>query len=303
MFTIQVFFTSLCSVQEQQRLQFCGIITNCCENSQHGGKTLALSIRLLVICDMNTYAKTSRGRCKPRGWAAMSLEYCQKQSQIVSDDPFPPLQTNSTDSILPSPSSNIPSFSSIVQSFADFPPMVENVDSSPIEITEGYGGDFSLSKLQRLHSWADQSLVEDVMTMVNNDTDKATALLREMFSSNGSKVKCEMKEKDISDCYDFECKKRGDEKSLLESTSDLTADVADLSSTLEDVLIFAPRELMDSETATANMKLILGHLKSFPVEPEWEENDVYMSHRRDALKMMRLVHISSVNFFDDLDCK
>ncbi|KAF9660860.1 hypothetical protein SADUNF_Sadunf19G0007600 [Salix dunnii] len=36
------------------------------------------------------------------------------------------------------------------------------------------------------------------------------------------------------------------------------------------------------------MKLILGHLKSIPVEPEWEEDDLYLSHRKNALRMMRL---------------
>jgi hypothetical protein len=42
-----------------------------------------------------------------------------------------------------------------------------------------------------------------------------------------------------------------------------------------------------SVDAAANMKLILGHLKSIPVEPEWEEDDVYLSHRKNALRMMR----------------
>lgn len=52
-----------------------------------------------------------------------------------------------------------------------------------------------------------------------------------------------------------------------------------------------------SEAAAANMKLILGHIRSFPVEPEWEEHDVYLSHRRNALRMMRSVLCPAFSFY------
>ncbi|XP_065874438.1 uncharacterized protein [Euphorbia lathyris] len=246
---------------------------------------------------MNTFAsasfgKNSQSRGKSQGWAAVDLKNRQKKPQFVDNDAFPPLQTNSTTSLLPLPGR---SFSSVVQSSAEFADCNKRTplsNSSLIDVTERDIRDFALAKLQQLHSWADQGLIEDVMATVNNDTDKATALLTEMVSSDDSEVKLETKEMNISDCYDFQCRKG-------EKASDFAADIADLSSTLEDALEFAHKELMDihtaheqmlpdSESATANMKLILGHLKSLPVEPEWEENDVYLSHRRNALKMMRL---------------
>ncbi|KAF2286711.1 hypothetical protein GH714_023866 [Hevea brasiliensis] len=166
-------------------------------------------------------------------------------------------------------------------------------DSGLVEVLEEKNPDLTFKHLKELHSWADESLIEDVMANVNNDIDKATILLEEMISTDNSEENGEAKY--LSNCKDFGCDKGENEIALLGQTSDLAADIADLSSTLENALKDNHKQLKDvrtacghklSEAAAANMKLILGHLRSLPVEPEWEEHDVYLSHRGTALRMM-----------------
>ncbi|CAN1342683.1 hypothetical protein LINPERPRIM_LOCUS39538 [Linum perenne] len=72
------------------------------------------------------------------------------------------------------------------------------------------------------------------------------------------------------------------------NTTDLAAEIADLSSTIENALR-GTHEPVQFNDATTNMKLVLQHLRAIPVEPEWEEKDIYLSHRKDAIKMMRFV--------------
>ncbi|KAJ6293820.1 hypothetical protein OIU76_021979 [Salix suchowensis] len=139
-----------------------------------------------------------------------------------------------------------------------------------------------LKSLKEIHGWADFSLIEDVMKSVDNDAAKAFVLLNGMVSN--------------ADFDEEEGAKfnSGFNKSLAD-------DIADLSSTLEDALkcndhnndknnmeLREDEGVSSSVDAAANMKLILGHLKSIPVEPEWEEDDLYLSHRKNALRMMRL---------------
>ncbi|KAJ9186808.1 hypothetical protein P3X46_002340 [Hevea brasiliensis] len=134
------------------------------------------------------------------------------------------------------------------------------------------------------------------MASVNNDIDKATTLLEEMISTSNSTEKGEAK--DLSNCDDFQCADGGKEIALLGHTSNLAEDIADLSSTLEGTSKGNHKQLMDlhtacghrlSEAAAAYKKPIQGHLRSLPIEPEWEEQDVYLSRRRNALRMMRSV--------------
>ncbi|WCJ30579.1 smr (Small MutS Related) domain-containing protein [Euphorbia peplus] len=153
-----------------------------------------------------------------------------------------------------------------------FPPLLQTTNStiSPLPHATLPVRSFSSVVQSSAHTWPEHALILD-------DTRKASALLTQM--------QWETKEKKKS--YGFQCNQREHDTSLLQSSSDFAADIAALSSTLEDALkSTAPQ---GSQAATASMKLILGHLKSLPIEPEWEENDdVYLTHRRNALKMMRL---------------
>ncbi|XP_021683556.2 uncharacterized protein LOC110667131 [Hevea brasiliensis] len=258
------------------------------------------------------YAKNLQARGKSTGWAAFGLKQRQKrglQLQQVDDDPFPPLPTTGITSLRPcenisnSNGFSAGSFLSVLLHSADFPPITKNgncnkltpvSDSGLVKVLEEKDRNFVFNRLKELHSWADESLIEDIMASVNNDIDKATTLLEEMISTGNSTEKGEAK--DLSNCDDFRCAEGGKEIALLGQTSNLAEDIADLSFTLEGTSKGNHKQLMDvhtacghrlSEAATAYRKPIQGHLRSLPVEPEWEEQDVYLSRQRNALRMMR----------------
>ena len=153
----------------------------------------------------------------------------------------------------------------------------------------------AFNKLKELHSWADNSLIGDVMAAVDNDIDKASTLLGAMASTGSFE---DNKETSIADLNSTSknlygnCKLQANNCVFLGSGTDL----AELSSTIGDLLI-NNKELIDECASSgknlsdnaADMKLILGPIKSIPIEPEWEEDDVYLSHRKDAIRFMRYV--------------
>ncbi|KAF2324293.1 hypothetical protein GH714_011757 [Hevea brasiliensis] len=165
-----------------------------------------------------------------------------------------------------------------VREEGDFPPITKNgncnkltpvSDSGLVKVLEEKDFDFSFNHLKELHSWVDERLIQDIMASVNNDIDKATTLLEEKISNGNSTEKWEAK--DLSNCDDFRCEEREKEISLLGQTSDLAADIADLSSTLEGAFKGNHKQLKDvhiacghrlSEAAAAHKKPILGQLRS-----------------------------------------
>ncbi|XP_057999035.1 uncharacterized protein LOC131177884 [Hevea brasiliensis] len=220
-------------------------------------------------------AKNSQTRGKSIGCAAFGLKQRQKrglQLQQVGDDPFPPLPTTGITFLCPCENiSNNNGFSagsflSVLLHSADFPPITKNGncnkltpvnDSGLVTVLEEKDLNFVFNHLKELHSWADKSLIEDIMASMNNDIDKATTLLEEMISTEGGK-----------------------EIALLGQTSNLAEDIADLSSTLEGTSKGNHKQLMDvhtayghrlSKAAAAYKKPIQGHLRSLPIEPEWED--------------------------------
>ncbi|EEF44545.1 uncharacterized protein LOC8285011 isoform X2 [Ricinus communis] len=246
----------------------------------------------------NSYPKNSQVRGKSQGWAAFDLNQRQKghqkQPQVVvdtgntngNDDPFPPLPTTTT-SLRPCGNNALPatarSFSSVFIPSADFPPISDNISDS------------TFNELKQLHSWADSSLIQDVMYSVNNDFHMAASFLNTILSSTHNSVGNGRIEKYLSTSHDPQSEKVRSECSFSENTSDLAADIVELSSTLEEALTHNHNELAAAcgqgealSQAAANMNLILGHLKSIPVEPEWEEHNLYLKHRRNALKITRL---------------
>ncbi|KAJ6309467.1 hypothetical protein OIU77_015264 [Salix suchowensis] len=220
-------------------------------------------------------------RVKSSGWAAFDLKQRQKDGEVDGKDLFPAIgylpltgglrRNNDVVGL------SFKSFSSVLQ-----PPASAGISDKVIEEKNDGNVLLDLKSLKEIHGWADFSLIEDVMNSVDNDAEKAFVLLNEMVSN-----------------ADFD----EDEGAKFNSgfNMSLADDIADLSSTLEDALKYNDHnsdknniELREDEgvsssvDAAANMKLILGHLKSIPVEPEWEEDDLYLSHRKNALRMMRL---------------
>ncbi|KAJ6309463.1 hypothetical protein OIU77_015260 [Salix suchowensis] len=244
-------------------------------------------------------------RVKSSGWAAFDLKQRQKDGEVDGKDLFPAigylpltgglrrnndvvgLSFKSFSSVLQPPASaGFPSLktqndNNLTATVADFSAGHRDFDKVIEEKNDG-NVLLDLKSLKEIHGWADFSLIEDVMNSVDNDAEKAFVLLNEMVSN-----------------ADFD----EDEGAKFNSgfNMSLADDIADLSSTLEDALKYNDHnsdknniELREDEgvsssvDAAANMKLILGHLKSIPVEPEWEEDDLYLSHRKNALRMMRL---------------
>ncbi|CAN1342681.1 Polyadenylate-binding protein-interacting protein 7 [Linum perenne] len=207
--------------------------------------------------------KPSRTRVKSPGWAAFDLKQRENAGGQLEagKDPFPPVSNvgSSMNSRGNSVVAKKKLFSSVLLPAAEFP---------TLKFKRNDLLDDSLEKLKELHSWADSSLIEDILAAAYGDVAKASSLLKEMCSSgtNNSNVN----------------KKRV----LSGNTTDLAAEIADLSSTIENALR-GTHEPVQFNDATTNMKLVLQHLRAIPVEPEWEEKDIYLSHRKDAIKMMR----------------
>lgn len=251
---------------------------------------------------------------KSPGWAAFVLKQRQKQElqPELDKEPYPPIPSSST-SLCPckiySPNGHSGrSFSSLFMPPVNFSTLEENkdckkpmhvVNSSDKQLTKIAGVsnfEMSFNNLKELHSWADNSLIGEVMASVDNDIDKASTLLRAMASTGSLEENKEIsiaKLNSTSNNQNENCNLLADNCVLLGSNEDLS----EMSSTIEDLLINTNKELINECASSgknlsddaADVKLILDSMKSIPVEPEWEEDDVYLSQRKDAIRFMRYV--------------
>ncbi|XP_047310419.1 uncharacterized protein LOC124914006 [Impatiens glandulifera] len=198
--------------------------------------------------------ETSSGRAKTSGWAAFGLKQQQRQL-AVDDDPYPPI------SGAPSPIRNnlrnhrpISSISPSVKS----PSLSNNRElkkpllaascSSTIASNEKTN---EYEKLKENFSWVDKSLLDDVLATVEYDVDQAYASLNAMFDSvNDGKININQAIKPESFGESIDLEKKNDDDS-------------------------------------GSSKLFFARWDSIPIEPEWEEDDIYYVHRKDAMKMMR----------------
>lgn len=220
------------------------------------------------------HSKMSQARHRSSGWAAFDLKHGQKQCSKpeLDADPFPPISATTSAGVAGNLTRNhcqlTRPFSSVVQPSSDFPVLTSGSKiGMPVnnsnrklnnQITEESSMTPTLAKLRKLHSWADDSLVEDILTAVNNDEEKASALLKAMVSSGSEDSKKKVQELSLV----FENHLRN-EKNEADSLGNQPSD------------------------CTAAVKLVSGHLFSIPIEPEWEEDDVYFRHRKEAIKIMR----------------
>ncbi|KAK8947752.1 hypothetical protein KSP40_PGU008442 [Platanthera guangdongensis] len=160
-------------------------------------------------------------------------------------------------------------------------------------------------KLKDVHNWADQHLIEDILAAVKNDVGQASICLNEMasFESNIENVESMM----LKDVHDW-----GDQHLIQDILAAVNNDVGQASIVLEEMDSLEtenknvqPGSTAPSSSATASYQsedidsfvhdnLSENSLKDFiikqlyvPSEPEFEEDDVYLSHRKEALKMMR----------------
>ncbi|XP_008233514.1 PREDICTED: uncharacterized protein LOC103332547 isoform X1 [Prunus mume] len=258
----------------------------------------------MTVASIYLCRKMSRGRAKSGGWAAFDLKQRQKQGlePQTDTDHFPPILTT-----LPSlhPCENVSRnndlsgrpFSCVLHP-VDFPTSTENRDGKRLLL---YGDSSGTSmednrstkkKIMDLYPWADDSLIEDIMAAVGDDITKASTLLKAMVSPSSFE---ENKETDISKINSNSDIYQSDKTKHTSFPLESAADIADLNSTFEKCLEENNIELLNAHdfcgkklpNDAATTKLTLGSLESVPVEPEWEEDDVYLRHRKDALRMMR----------------
>lgn len=246
--------------------------------------------------------KMSRRRGRSSGWAAYDLKQQQKELEFESD-PYPPISSNIAPSrpyqnSLKDDDLSLKSFSSVLQPSVNFPILMANKDTRDTlqignsstnhsQIDTSKKNDFleSYKKLKELHSWADKNLIDDIMEAVNNDIDKASTILKGMVAPNILEEKKVVGYEDMD--YNFE-DVHLDKNALLENIDPClrkTTDPAELADKKQSETHVSCGKLIPE--TNDNMKLILDNLRFIPVEPEWEEDDIYQIHRKDAIRMMR----------------
>ncbi|KAK9167801.1 hypothetical protein Scep_002992 [Stephania cephalantha] len=248
---------------------------------------------------------------KSSGWAA--FDHKQRQKQCLEPDlptePYPHI-SGVVNSVRPLKGSEHisralgKSFSRAVQTPA-FPSLIlSNYETSSKGLmgsnSEGTGviakevnRTPNLEKLKEVHSWADANLIEDILGAVNNDFDQASILLETMAATSSSEgVETIDLSGQRSPAEDSVLNKKAvQEFAALENKSNLR----EMKSVLEDCVDSnktgeaseeARIEAMLSGSST-HSNSVPHPLVFAPIEPEWEEDDVYLTHRKHALKAIR----------------
>lgn len=245
----------------------------------------------------------------------------------VDKDPFPaisraPDSLQLGEKLLRNKHIPVKSFSSVLLPSKNFPALKENGNSKTTMSGCDSSGKYcsaippedvtsAIKKLGEQHHWAESNLIEDVLAAVNNDVTKASTLLETMGSSFeleklkfdssvilgehkvASVVKSKSDESTIprpTTLHDVPLDEKPDRSLFSENLGDLTL----FSSSPSDHPKENNKDLGDGKTSPSerfshydNLRCNAGLLNSVPVEPEWVEDDVYISHRMNALRTMR----------------
>lgn len=201
------------------------------------------------------------------GWAAFTLEQQQLQEHAskINGDSFPPIlynnsKTGPSESLLHGKPLARP-YSSVLQ------PCAENgripVSGSCVSEETFIAMDNKIdpvNSLKKLHSWADEGLIRDILSAAENDVDQASSLLNTMSFSKSKRSETPFPESSsfVNDQFFQEGFDQG---------GSLNENNLPLGGTQEKVLD--------------------GNVLFVPLEPEWEEDDVYLRHRKEALRMRR----------------
>lgn len=155
----------------------------------------------MTILAGSSTKKMSSARGQSSGWAAFDLKQ-RKKNNLESDadkDPFPALGTSSSmqhvDNKL-AKKNRVPSkpFSSVILPAKNFPPLKEGGNGKKtmlvFDSTEKCHGNtvqgdvnLAIKRLKEQHLWAENSLIEDILAAVDNNVNKASALLETMASA------------------------------------------------------------------------------------------------------------------------
>lgn len=246
------------------------------------------------------------------GWAAFDLKHKRKQEGLsleIDIEPYPTLSgAFSSESLLKKDQLLLERpFSSVLMNSVNFPsigtssknlgkqvPVTENYlvtsQSNKVAVGEDETGRNIVElckKLNKLHPWADESLIKDVMTGVSNDVDEASVILEAMFSSENK----DMKNKLVESNHENNNASLASEAVSFGGTTDHPGP------TWFNEMCFNEtcKAMMDNHTSFKKMLPCDGRNSNFKLdatkfsllEPEWEEDDVYLIHRKDAVRMMR----------------
>lgn len=266
---------------------------------------------------------------KSSGWTAFDLKQRQKQGlqeSEIDEDPFPPV-SSSVDTSLDvrgklrtNHESFEKSFSSVLLPPSKFPALAENKgfgnqvsgggrrNKSNSLILPVNGHDSTFMKLKEMFSWADDSLIRDVLLSTEDNFETSFDFLEGMVSTvdkgtNNKKLEDPTSKTDgySTDNRRSECKTLGrTATSSVKMAARFTCEVADKYDLQDSGGSSFTVNAYDSEKLSddiSELDSIIQRLQSIPIEPEWEEDDLYLIHRRDALKMMRYT-----SFFFMLSC-
>ncbi|KAL2504729.1 smr (Small MutS Related) domain-containing protein [Abeliophyllum distichum] len=257
--------------------------------------------------------RVDRARTKANpGWAAFDLKHKRKQEGLsteIDTESYPMLSgAVSSESLLKkdqlllerpfssvlSTSVNFPSTSTFNKDLDKQVPVVDRhfrtTQSNKVAAREDEMRRNAVElckKLNELHPWADESLIKDVMTGLSNDVDKASTLLEAMVISENKEGENKLVESNYEN----------NNTSLASAAASFggTTDHPGPTGFDEVRLNETSRATMDNHTSFGKMlpcdgrnsSFILDATKFSLLEPEWEEDDVYLIHRKDAVRMMR----------------
>ncbi|RDX79049.1 hypothetical protein CR513_40582, partial [Mucuna pruriens] len=255
----------------------------------------------MTVSARSSIKKMSRAMGQSSGWTAFDLKQRKKNNleSEVDKDPFPAIGTS--DPIVKKNHVPAKPFSSVLLPTKNFPPLKEDGNSKKAMSCSDSDGKYcgataqadvnlAIKKLREQYPWAEHSLIDDILAAVNNNVDKASALLETMASAvNFEECKVSSYPRSITS-DDTPCKDKTDESLTSEKIEDdipfqcnLVDHLQDNDKDLEDRNASSGQKLSDVD----NLRFKMNLLNSIPVEPEWEDDDIYISNRKDALKTMR----------------
>ncbi|XP_051148634.1 uncharacterized protein LOC127263571 isoform X6 [Andrographis paniculata] len=209
------------------------------------------------ICKPDT-----RGKAKgPSGWMDFDLKQRRKKQGLEAEndsDAYPVLSgTIAPNSLIKKNEVFVKNtISSPIVGPNDFPSLMDTENIGPKVSSKA-----DYQKLNELCHIVDERLIEDILAGVNYNFDKAISLVEAMFNSEIKDVDIKEVESSRVDFQSFDAP----ENHLVENLD----------------MGCITRVLPDYEASSA---LNLDSSKSLPIEPEWEEDDIYLAYRKDAIK-------------------
>ncbi|PIN20034.1 hypothetical protein CDL12_07292 [Handroanthus impetiginosus] len=227
------------------------------------------------------------------GWTAFDLKQRRKRQGLESDndsEAYPLLSGSSTPQSLFNKDGTLleKPFSSVVVASMNFPNLIDAESrnlQSPLQISNSCLGTAqtvesavslkAYQKLNNLHPWADGSLIRDILAAVNNNIDQASSILEAMLVSGNDDAENLKVKEDVNDFASFHIQgvTLGEKSDMRDIANDPFNDNNSYKETKDE----------------ASSLLLLDAAKSLPIEPEpeWEEDDIYLIHRKDAVRMIR----------------